>query len=105
MHFLLLALDISRAEPIQNNPPNLKEGMLKNESGGRNWQRFSQVLQMQRITICMWNVSYFQSVFNSFPNTTHSSSRARGRDVAALEEGGATRIARTIRERLCRKKN
>lgn len=89
LHFSPLALDISRPKPIQNNPPSLKEkkkkeGMLKNESGEKHWQSFLQVLQMQRITICLWNVSYFQSVFNSFPNMTHCSSQARGSDVEAL---------------------
>lgn len=43
---------------------------------------------MQRITICPWNVSYFQSAFNSFPNMTHCGSQARGSDVEGLEEGG-----------------
>ena len=43
--------------------------------------RLLQVLQMQCITICLWNVSYFQSAFNSFPNMTHCSSQAKGSDT------------------------
>lgn len=63
--------------------PSYKKRDVEKWEWGRNWQRFLQVLQMRRITICLWNVSYFQSVFNSFPNMTHSSSRARGSDVEA----------------------
>ena len=33
---------------------------------------FSQLLQMQHITICLRNANYFQPGFNSFPNMTQS---------------------------------
>lgn len=53
---------------------------VKNESE-EGTVRFLQVLQMQRITICLWNVSYFHSAFNSFPNMIRCSSQAEGSDT------------------------
>lgn len=99
-----VVLDISRPKPIQNNPPKLKkrEGDVEKWEWGINWQRFLQVLQMQCITICLWNVSYFQSVFNSFPNMTHCSSQARGSDVEALRrEARLWSAARKWHPRAC----
>lgn len=83
-------------------PSQKREGDVEKWEWGINWQRFLQVLQMQCITICLWNVSYFQSVFNSFPNMTHCSSQARGSDVEALRrEARLWSAARKWHPRAC----